>query len=151
MLKWIAVALTTLATALPLSAQDDATLPDGAGKPIVQRMCTGCHKLKVVTSKRATKDQWSATVQQMVARGADGTDDEIATVVDYLAANFPPAEKEKTDPPPATPAPPTVSLLPGVEDSLLTMPPAQVDAMLERWRRTTAHPQVASYTRNVPK
>ncbi len=99
MLKGMALILTTLATALPMAAQNDTTLPDGPGKAIVQRMCVGCHKVKVIASKHATKDQWSTIVQQMVSRGADGTDEEIDIVVDYLATHFPPL---KTEPPPAS-------------------------------------------------
>ena len=60
----------------------------GKGKAIVQRDCAGCHALKVITSKRATKEQWSTLVDQMVSRGADVPDEEIETVVDYLAKNF---------------------------------------------------------------
>src|SRR5256885_16382373 len=63
-------------------------LPSGKGKAIVARTCKNCHALKVVTSKRATKDQWSALVDQMVSRGADLNDDEIDVVVAYLAKNF---------------------------------------------------------------
>ena len=63
-------------------------LPPGKGKAIVARTCVGCHALKVVTSKRATKEQWSALVDQMVSRGAELDDDEIDVVVDYLAKNF---------------------------------------------------------------
>jgi competence protein ComEA len=63
-------------------------LPPGKGKAIVARTCVNCHALKVVTSKRATKEQWSALVDQMVSRGADLNDDEIDTVVNYLSKNF---------------------------------------------------------------
>ena len=73
-------------------------LPPGKGKAIVARACKNCHALKVVTSKRATKEQWSAVVDQMVSRGADLSDDEIDTVVNYLAKNFGPHAK------PAAPA-----------------------------------------------
>ena len=74
-------------------------LPPGDGKPIVERMCSSCHALKVVTSKRASPEQWAQLVDQMVSRGAEGTDDEVETVVEYLSKNFgldtppPPAEK----------------------------------------------------------
>jgi competence ComEA-like helix-hairpin-helix protein len=68
-------------------------LPPGNGKEIVERACVGCHVLKVVTSKRATHDQWSQTVDLMVSRGADVEDDEIDTLVAYLSKNFPPATK----------------------------------------------------------
>jgi mono/diheme cytochrome c family protein len=64
------------------------SLPPGKGKAIVQRDCAGCHALKVITSKRATREQWSALVDQMVSRGADVPDEEIEIVVDYLNKNF---------------------------------------------------------------
>jgi hypothetical protein len=101
MLKWTALILATLAAALPAAAQNEDTLPDGPGKAVVQRMCVGCHKVKVITSKRATKEQWNTIVQQMVSRGADGSDEDISTVIDYLATNFPPAKEDKTTPPPS--------------------------------------------------
>jgi competence ComEA-like helix-hairpin-helix protein len=66
------------------------TLPAGKGKDVVQQHCVGCHALKVVTSKRATKEQWSSLVDQMVSRGAEVDDDDIESVVEYLAANFGP-------------------------------------------------------------
>jgi competence ComEA-like helix-hairpin-helix protein len=65
-------------------------LPAGKGKDIVQQHCVGCHALKVVTSKRATKQQWSSLVDQMVSRGAEVDDDDIESVVEYLATNFGP-------------------------------------------------------------
>jgi len=64
------------------------TLPDGPGKDVVQEMCTPCHTLSNVVRARMTKERWAAVVDDMVARGADGTDDEIEQVIDYLAANF---------------------------------------------------------------
>ena len=74
-------------------------LPPGDGKAIVQRACVGCHALKVVTSKRATPQQWSTVVDQMVSRGADVDDDEIETLVAYLSKNFP--ARTKADQAPA--------------------------------------------------
>jgi mono/diheme cytochrome c family protein len=64
------------------------TLPPGKGKAIVQRTCISCHALKVVTAKRASKEEWSVLVDQMLSRGADLTDDEVEIVVGYLARNF---------------------------------------------------------------
>lgn len=68
-------------------------LPPGDGQAIVQRACVGCHTLKVVTSKRATPQQWSAVVDQMISRGAEVEDDEIETLVAYLTKNFPASAK----------------------------------------------------------
>lgn len=73
-------------------------LPPGDGKAIVQRACVGCHALKVVTSKRATPQQWSTVVDQMVSRGADVDDDEIETLVAYLSKNFPANAKADQEP-----------------------------------------------------
>jgi len=138
MLKWTILVSTVLATALPVMAQDnDATLPDGPGKPIVQRMCTGCHKLKVVTSKHATKEQWATIVQQMVSRGAEGTDEEIDTVIDYLAKNFPPQKDEKAPPPASQSSIEHVGPNQLPNASLLTMSQSDVDSMLRYWRQSS--------------
>jgi competence protein ComEA len=64
------------------------SLPDGPGKSVTLKMCTPCHGLKNVVEARMTKERWGAEVDDMVARGAEGTDDEIALVINYLAANF---------------------------------------------------------------
>jgi mono/diheme cytochrome c family protein len=38
-----------------------------------------------------TREQWGSIVSNMISRGAKGSDDEFAEVVDYLAKNLPPA------------------------------------------------------------
>jgi competence protein ComEA len=63
-------------------------LPDGPGKETVQKMCMPCHSLDNVVRARMTKERWSSVVDEMISRGAQGTDDEIDQVVTYLAANF---------------------------------------------------------------
>ena len=77
-----------LAFTLP---SDETALPPGEGQAIVQQKCASCHALKVVTGKRASRQQWSTIVDQMVTRGADVSDDDMDTVLDYLAKNFGPA------------------------------------------------------------
>lgn len=74
------------------AASSPASLPPGKGKAIVQRTCVSCHALKVVTTKRATKEQWSAVINLMLSKGADLDDDEVDVVVDYLAKNFGPTK-----------------------------------------------------------
>ena len=76
--------------ALPAAAQSD--LPDGPGKALVERICSGCHGVEVFTDNRATKAHWGAVVDDMVSRGAEGTDEEINQVVEYLSKNFGPAK-----------------------------------------------------------
>jgi competence protein ComEA len=72
-------------------ASEDSSLPPGEGQAIVQQKCASCHALKVITARKASRQQWSTTVDQMIARGADVSDDDVETLVDYLAKNFGPA------------------------------------------------------------
>lgn len=80
-------------------------LPPGDGKAIVERACVGCHTLKVVTAKKATPEQWSAVVNQMISRGAEVEDDEIETLVAYLSKNFPASAKPDEAPSDHNPPP----------------------------------------------
>jgi competence protein ComEA len=64
---------------------------DPEGKKLLQRVCGQCHKFEIVTSRRLTKDGWEKTVQAMVDKGADATDEEFNAVIDYLAKNYGPA------------------------------------------------------------
>jgi competence ComEA-like helix-hairpin-helix protein len=71
-----------------VQAQD---LPPGKGKDLVENSCGSCHGLDVVVAQHATRDGWASIVDYMVSRGATGTPEEITTIVDYLAKNFPAA------------------------------------------------------------
>jgi cytochrome c oxidase cbb3-type subunit III len=46
--------------------------------------------MNMVTGRGRTRDQWTQVVTSMVARGAKGSEAELAQVVDYLAQSFPP-------------------------------------------------------------
>jgi cytochrome c5 len=80
----------------------DAPLPDGKGKDLVQKDCSNCHALNVVTKQHNTKQQWSDVMDDMVSKGLDASDEEIATMTAYLNTNFGPVKK---DPPPTPPSP----------------------------------------------
>lgn len=73
-------------------AKSRVELPDAPGKEIVQRICTACHGVEVIVPRGMTRQEWSQVVANMVAKGAKGTDDDFAQVLDYLAANFPPTK-----------------------------------------------------------
>ena len=65
-----------------------ATLPDVKGKPELIRMCTPCHGTEIFTRTRMSRAEWKAEVDNMIARGAQGTEREIRLVVDYLGRNL---------------------------------------------------------------
>ncbi|PWU06449.1 MAG: hypothetical protein C5B51_12220 [Terriglobia bacterium] len=81
--------LTIILAAFPQAASVQAQdLPEGAGKELVGKVCTVCHELTRITSKKRTKAEWSDTVDKMAARGAMATDEEFETIVAYLAKHF---------------------------------------------------------------
>ena len=65
-----------------------AQLPDGPGKETVLKVCGVCHDPTTAAAVRLTRDGWQSTINDMVARGAKGTDEELTQVLDYLAAHF---------------------------------------------------------------
>ena len=69
-------------------------MPAGAGKAIVQEKCVMCHALTVVTSKHSSHSEWDQVVNQMVSRGADLSDEEIDTVIEYLSKNYGPLDQK---------------------------------------------------------
>ena len=83
----LAMLLGAFLPAASVRAQD---LPDGAGKDLVMKVCTACHELTRITSKRRTKEQWNDTVDKMAARGAKASDEEFDIIVTYLAKYFGP-------------------------------------------------------------
>lgn len=74
----------------PAAASSTAglALPDGAGKAVVERVCSGCHEPSLVMFKREDEEGWAAIVQDMAARGAKGTPADLDAITAYLAANF---------------------------------------------------------------
>lgn len=63
-------------------------LPDGPGKATTQKVCGACHAAELVIGRQEERETWGAIVEDMVQRGAQGTDDELYDVVDYLSKNF---------------------------------------------------------------
>ena len=86
--------LAAMLTAICLEAQPRGgppRLPDGSGRDLVQRVCgTTCHGPEIVAGKGQGKDQWLATVNSMVSRGAKISDAEFSQVMDYLVSSLPP-------------------------------------------------------------
>jgi competence protein ComEA len=71
---------------VPLVAQTE--LPDGPGKQKVQKICGGCHEIETVVASRRTRVGWQHMTEDMVARGAEGSEEDMLAVVAYLAEWF---------------------------------------------------------------
>ena len=76
-------------------------LPDGKGKAEFVESCTACHRMEMATHLRKNPDEWRKTVDDMVARGADGSKEDIDNIVLYLSTNF---GIDKSGPAVATPS-----------------------------------------------
>lgn len=58
------------------------------GAQILESGCTGCHDLNRVRSKSLTSAEWQGIVDRMKGRGADISDEDTSTLVDYLTKTY---------------------------------------------------------------
>jgi len=79
-----------LLSATTSGGQPSPELPDGTGRELVARACSQCHSIEIVLQARFSRGQWEARIDEMIARGAKLTDDDIDVIADYLAAHFGP-------------------------------------------------------------
>ncbi|MDP9053647.1 MAG: helix-hairpin-helix domain-containing protein [Acidobacteriota bacterium] len=77
------LATLLLTTVVPLAHAQE--LPEGKGKGVVEQVCSACHGTDLISSRRATKEGWKDIIDDMVSRGASATDDQIASIREYLA------------------------------------------------------------------
>lgn len=75
-----------LCLGFPAQAQEN-------GKALFERICTKCHGLAATVRQRNNRDRWTAVIDDMISRGAEGTDAEFEKIFDYLVKNFGPRTK----------------------------------------------------------
>ncbi len=88
--------LWLLLSAAAIAGPNTNQLPDGPGKALTQKVCSGCHAPEIVMGRHDTRDGWEQIVSDMVNKGANGTDEEFDQIIDYLATNFPKKPEDKT-------------------------------------------------------
>lgn len=64
-------------------------LPDAPGRDVTVKVCAGCHAAETVASVRHPPEGWRDVIAKMVAAGAEGTEQELETVFQYLSTQFP--------------------------------------------------------------
>ena len=89
---WAGAALGILGPACA-QAQSAATgLPEGAGRELVEAVCTACHQTNQITrSSGYTRAGWQELTGTMI--DLSGSPQEQGRILDYLAAHFPPNER----------------------------------------------------------
>jgi hypothetical protein len=86
--KTLAVIAISLFAIAPLGFPQ-TPLPDGAGKQLVELICSKCHTTERIAKKRLTKMEWREEVTEMLQEEPDVTEEEKDQIIDYLVKNFP--------------------------------------------------------------
>ena len=95
--KWLAVLLVvSFALTLVMACGGGAGVPAddvelvADGKSLLVGPCTQCHNLERSTSTSKTRDEWLATVDRMIGKGAAINAEEKEVLVEYLAEEYGP-------------------------------------------------------------
>jgi hypothetical protein len=62
-----------------------AELPEGEGRPSVVKICGRCHGVETFSRLRVSSGQWRSIVTDMQQRGANGSEQEMQAVLNYLS------------------------------------------------------------------
>jgi len=85
---WMAAAFCTLPFAAQAQGQAPS-LPEGAGKQMIEAVCTACHQTNMITqSSGYTREGWKELTSTMV--DFSRIPDTQATITEYLATHYPP-------------------------------------------------------------
>ena len=82
------LSLLLFLTCAAFGQEKKSDLPDGPGKEAVERVCSNCHEVETATGVRRTRIGWQRMVEDMVARGAEASEDDMAAIVTYLTAHY---------------------------------------------------------------
>lgn len=74
--------------ALPAAGVFGQTLPEGPGRAATIRVCGKCHSPERAASLHQRRSAWEDTIIKMVKLGAQGSDEELEAVLNYLSTNF---------------------------------------------------------------
>lgn len=86
----VRIALPLAVIALATAASMAAVQPEARPAPpaAFTKVCVRCHASDKVVEGRRYPAQWDQVIEQMVARGAIGSDDEFDVIFDYLATQY---------------------------------------------------------------
>jgi competence protein ComEA len=65
-------------------------LPEGPGKAATERVCGKCHSPERAVSLHQRRSAWEDTIIKMMKLGAQGSDEELEAILNYLSTNFGP-------------------------------------------------------------
>jgi len=62
--------------------------PDDANAAVFKRVCGNCHTPERIVASRRSSDQWQEVIENMITRGAKGSDDDFNSVFAHLMAHY---------------------------------------------------------------
>jgi hypothetical protein len=78
------------ATEVPATEAPPTEVPAALdGQSLLQERCTRCHDLGRVERSKKTEEEWKATVERMVGKGAQLDEAEQELLIQYLAETYP--------------------------------------------------------------
>lgn len=80
----VLAALAALAVQANPASPAPPTDPLGQERASVQAVCAKCHNLQIVMDTPMSYGAWHDTVQKMIDRGADASDQQLEDIMDYL-------------------------------------------------------------------
>jgi competence protein ComEA len=89
--------LVTLALLPGARLEAQNVLPDAPGKDVTVKVCATCHAAETAASVRHTPEGWRDVIAKMVAAGAQGTEQELEIVFQYLSTQFPAQSQKALD------------------------------------------------------
>jgi competence protein ComEA len=72
----------------PTGGRQTTTSPQTPERALYVRVCAECHDLERTESLRRSRNEWRDTIYQMIEEGAEASDAEYETILDFLATNF---------------------------------------------------------------
>src|SRR5690242_15020000 len=83
---FLGLALTT--TAPVLGARPAPQQSDDGDAAVFKRVCGNCHTPERIVATRRSGDQWQEVMENMITRGAKGSDEDLNIVFGYLMSHY---------------------------------------------------------------
>ena len=78
---------STAATATT-PATPPVQLPEGSGRPALEKTCLGCHPADRIVALQRTPEQWQGIMTKMMEQGAMASDEDFQSIYDYLVTHY---------------------------------------------------------------
>jgi hypothetical protein len=82
------VGLACLAAPVAMAAVRPPAQDDDVNAAAFKRVCGNCHTPERIVASRRSSDQWQEVIENMITKGAKGSDDDFNSVFVFLMAHY---------------------------------------------------------------